>query len=69
MIIFVYTQLHIINCIFVASKATRSLNFLCHCLFRCLTVVKSIAYKCVARTTMEYACSIGILIQLRTLTF
>ena len=46
------------HCKHVAAKATWSLNFLRHCLFHCSSVVKSIAYKCVVQTIMEYACPV-----------
>ena len=35
------------HCKYVAAKATTSLNFLCHCLFKCSSKVKSAAYKCI----------------------
>jgi len=46
------------HCKYVADKATRSLNFLCHCLFSCSSSVKSSTYKCIVRPIMEYACTV-----------
>ena len=40
------------HCQYVAAKATRSLKFLRHCLFK----VKSASFKCIVRPIMEYAC-------------
>ena len=49
------------HCKYVAAKATRSLNFLRHCLFNCPATVKSATYKCVVRPIMEYACPVWFL--------
>ena len=49
------------HCKYVAAKATRSLNFLRHCLFNCSGIVKSATYKCIVRPIMEYACSVWFL--------
>ena len=49
------------NCQYVAAKATRSLNFLHHCLFNCSSKVKSASYKCIVRPIMEYACPVWFL--------
>ena len=46
------------HCKYVAAKATRSLNFLRHCLFGCTSSVKSATYKCIVRPIMEYACTV-----------
>ena len=43
------------HCKYVAAKATRSLNFLRHCLLNCSSKVKSAAYKCIVQPVMEYA--------------
>ena len=49
------------HCKYVTAKATRSLNFLQHCLFNCPSVVKSAAYKCIVQPIMEYACPVWFL--------
>ena len=49
------------HCKYVAAKATRSLNFLRHCLFNCPATVKSATYKCVVWPIMEYACPVWFL--------
>ena len=49
------------HCRYVAAKATRSLNFLRHCLFNCSSMVKSAAYKCIVQPIMEYACPVWFL--------
>ena len=49
------------HCQYVAVKATRSLNFLHHCLFNCSSKVKSASYKCIVRPIMEYACPVWFL--------
>ena len=49
------------HCQHVAAKATRSLNFLRHCLFNCSSKVKSASYKCIVRPVMEYACPVWFL--------
>ena len=49
------------HCKYVAAKATRSLNFLRHCLFNCPCTVKSATYKCIVWPIMEYACPVWFL--------
>ena len=49
------------HCKYVAAKATRSLNFLRHCLFNSPGTVRSATYKCIVRPIMEYACSVWFL--------
>ena len=46
------------HCKYVSAKATRSLNFLRHHLYNSSTSIKSIAYKCIVRPVLEYACSV-----------
>ena len=42
----------------VSAKATRSLNFLRHCLYNASSLIKSSVYKCVVCPTLEYACPV-----------
>ena len=49
------------HCKYVAAKATRSLNFLRHCLFNSPGTVRSATYKCIVRPIMEYACPVWFL--------
>ena len=44
------------HCKYVSAKATRSLNFLHHRFYNSLSLTKSIAYKCIVRLVLEYAC-------------
>ena len=46
------------HCRYVSAKATRSLNFLRHCLYNASSLIKSSVYKCVVRPTLEYACPV-----------
>ena len=43
---------------YVSAKAPRSLNFLCHHLYNSSISIKSIAYKCIVRPVLEYACPV-----------
>ena len=45
-------------CKYVSAKASRSLNFLCHHLYNSSISIKSIAYKCIVRPVLEYACPV-----------
>jgi len=42
-------------CRYVSTKATRSLNFLHHCLYNSSTLIKSTVYKCIVCPVLEYA--------------
>ena len=44
------------HCKYVSAKASRSLNFLRHRLYNYSISIKSIAYKCIVRPVLEYAC-------------
>ena len=49
------------HCEYIAAKATRSLNFLHHCLFNCPVTVKLATYKCIVQPITEYACPVWFL--------
>ena len=42
----------------VSAKATKSLNFLHHCLYNSSALIKSFVYKCIVRPMLEYACPV-----------
>jgi len=42
----------------ISAKATRSLNFLRHCIYNAATSIKSSAYKCIVCPVLEYACPV-----------
>ena len=46
------------HCKVVSSKARRSLNHLRHSLWGATTAAKSVAYKCLVRPLLEYACQV-----------
>ena len=46
------------HCKYVSAKASRSLNFLRHRLYNSSISIKSIAYKCIVRPVLEYACPV-----------
>jgi len=48
------------HCKYAATEATRSLNFLRHCLLSCSSLVESATYKCIVRPIMEYACTVWL---------
>ena len=46
------------HCKYVSAKASKTLNFLRHTLWGATTAAKSMAYKCLVRPLLEYACSV-----------
>ena len=46
------------HCKVVSAKARRSLNHLRHSLWGATTAAKSVAYKCLVRPLLEYACQV-----------
>ena len=46
------------HCKCVSAKASKLLNFLCHCLYNSSISIKSIAYKCIVLPVLEYACPV-----------
>ena len=46
------------HCKYMSAKASKTLNFLRHTLWGATTAAKSVAYKCLVRPLLEYACTV-----------